>query len=98
MKPSCALADIAPNRVESNPHGKWQPEVEQVVKSILTWHQGISLRQGLNGIPRTLKERGKLVNRPRTVAVFFRQQRPLELSDGSSHIDLVDAKHKIAWN
>jgi hypothetical protein len=38
------------------------------------------------------------VNRPRTVAVFFRQQRPLELYDGSSHIDLVDAKHKIAWN
>jgi hypothetical protein len=56
------------------------------------------LRQGLNGISCTLKERGKLVNQPRTVAVFFRQQRPLELSDGSSHIDLVDAKHKIAWN
>src|SRR5215469_15578154 len=34
-----------------NPGGRWQPEGEQMVKSILTWLQGISLRQGLNGIP-----------------------------------------------
>jgi hypothetical protein len=51
MKPSCALADIASNHVEWNPGGRWQPEGEQMVKSILTWLQGISLRQGLNGIP-----------------------------------------------
>ncbi len=70
MTRSCALADIAPNHAECNPGGRGQPEGEEKVKRILTGLQGISLKQGLSGIPRTRKDRGKPVNQPRTLAVF----------------------------
>ena len=65
MKPSCALADMASNHVECNPGGRWQPEGEQMVKGILIWLQGISLRQGFR------KERGETSEPAQNSCGFF---------------------------
>jgi hypothetical protein len=50
-----------------------------MVKSILTWLQGISLRQGLNGIP--TQGKGETSEPAHNSCGFFRQEKPLDLSN-----------------
>jgi hypothetical protein len=73
MRPSCALADIARTMLSSALSGRRQPESVAKVGSSSTGTCGISASQVPYGIP---KARGKPVNRPRTVASFYGQQRP----------------------
>jgi hypothetical protein len=83
MTRSSALADIAPNHVECNPGRRGQPEGEEKAKRILTGLEGMSLKQGLSGIPCTRNE-SETSEPAQTLAVFLTREAIRSMTGGSS--------------